>query len=201
MQTILLIEALESERVEVEPRHGYRFVVEHTGLGKTQAIVGLLSAVSRHRPAAVVNLGTSGSAALPVGTIAVCRSFVDRDMKLLADYGACWSLEAEAECELTDVICSGEPRRVCSTGDRFVTDSLPDGDVCDMEAFAMASLCRHLGLPFVSVKYVTDIVGQNSLKAWADKLHDARLALADFMQKKLGALVPDVNSKQSKSSH
>jgi adenosylhomocysteine nucleosidase len=33
---------------------------------------------------------------------------------------------------------------------------------------------------FVAVKYVTDIIGQNSREVWLDKLRDAREALKKF---------------------
>ena len=51
-----------------------------------------------------------------------------------------------------------------------------------MEAFAEALVCKKMNLSFVSVKYVTDIVGKNSLKAWEDKLSDARKGLQRFFE-------------------
>ena len=35
----------------------------------------------------------------------------------------------------------------------------------------------------VAVKYVTDIIGQNSVKHWEDKLADARKGLGEFFEK------------------
>ena len=57
-----------------------------------------------------------------------------------------------------------------------------DGDVVDMEAYAQAQVCRELGIPFLAVKYVTDIVGQNSVKHWEDKLADARRDLTAYFK-------------------
>ena len=56
------------------------------------------------------------------------------------------------------------------------------GDVIDMEAFAEALVCKKMNIPFVSVKYITDVVGKNSLKAWEDKLSDARKGLQRFFE-------------------
>ena len=40
---------------------------------------------------------------------------------------------------------------------------------------------EHLtALAFISVKYVTDIIGQNSVKHWEDKLADARQGLSHY---------------------
>ena len=46
-----------------------------------------------------------------------------------------------------------------------------------MEAYAQAWVCRTKNTPFIAVKYVTDIIGQNSVKHWEDKLADARKGL------------------------
>ena len=58
-----------------------------------------------------------------------------------------------------------------------------EGDVVDMEAYAEAQVCNELGIPFLSVKYVTDIIGQNSVKHWEDKLADARRGLSAYFEK------------------
>ena len=41
-------------------------------------------------------------------------------------------------------------------------------------------VCRSKEIPFISVKYVTDIIGQNSVKHWEDKLADARQGLSHY---------------------
>ena len=56
------------------------------------------------------------------------------------------------------------------------------GDVVDMEAYAQAWVCRTKNTPFIAVKYVTDIIGQNSVKHWEDKLADARKGLGAFFE-------------------
>ena len=82
--------------------------------------------------------------------------------------------------------CSGEKRfwteeGICNTGDGFLTElTHVSGDVVDMEAYAQAFVCRSKEIPFISVKYVTDIIGQNSVKHWEDKLADARQGLSNY---------------------
>lgn len=46
-------------------------------------------------------------------------------------------------------------------------------DVVDMEAYAQAGPAQAKGIPFIAIKYVTDVIGQNSIKHWEDKLADA----------------------------
>ena len=63
---------------------------------------------------------------------------------------------------------------------KFVELTHVSGDVVDMEAYAQAFVCRSKEIPFISVKYVTDIIGQNSVKHWEDKLADARQGLSHY---------------------
>ena len=51
-----------------------------------------------------------------------------------------------------------------------------------MEAYALAVVCGRMGLPFVSVKYITDVVGQNSVAHWEDRLADARKGLTVYFK-------------------
>ena len=43
-------------------------------------------------------------------------------------------------------------------------------------------------VPFIAVKYVTDIIGQNSVKHREDKLADARKGLGEFFEQIGGAV-------------
>ena len=71
-----------------------------------------------------------------------------------------------------------------NTGDDFVTEADKiDGDAIDMEAFADALVCRKFGVPFLSIKYITDVVGQNSMQVWEDRLESARKGLAAYFEK------------------
>ena len=49
-----------------------------------------------------------------------------------------------------------------------------------MEAFAQAMVCNEEHVPFMAVKYITDKIGENSVKIWNDKLADARNALESY---------------------
>ena len=55
-----------------------------------------------------------------------------------------------------------------------------DGAEHLMEAYAQAFVCTSKEIPFISVKFVSDVIGQNSVKHWEDKLADARTGLSHF---------------------
>ena len=89
------------------------------------------------------------------------------------------------DCQVGDILVC----RHCIDRDTFLTElSDVKGDVVDMEAFAQAFVCRAKNVPFIAVKYVTDIIGQNSVKHWEDKLADARKGLGEFFEQIGGAV-------------
>ncbi len=158
-----------------------------TGVGKTNAAHSLTEAILKHRPSLVINVGTSGTACHAVGDILVCRHFIDRDLQPLAIRG----LKAEIRVPADDTpslssIVEGRETAECftlSTGDSFVTETGGiDADAVDMEGFAEAQVCQHYGVPFVAVKYITDIIGQNSLSIWEEKLAQAKADLSQYFE-------------------
>ena len=160
-----------------------------TGMGKVKSAFYLSEAINHGQPDLVVNIGTAGAIHHQIGDIFVCRHFVDRDMQKLVDFGM------DYEIDSTDLLLQkGYCRNwigegVCNTGDTFLTElSDVKGDVVDMEAYAQAVVCRAKNVPFISVKYVTDILGQNSIKHWEDKLADARKGLEAFFEE-LGEVI------------
>lgn len=60
----------------------------------------------------------------------------------------------------------------CSTGDNFVTDpSAPLlGDMVDMEAYAIAKVCKRMGVEFECWKYISDKADDSSGGDWADNV-------------------------------
>ncbi len=176
----LVTYALKEEYPDISFPHD-QLIAVCTGVGKVNAAFRVAEAIHAHRPDRVLNIGTVGTVNHQLGDIFVCRKFVDRDMQKLSSFGLPYVLEFPAEKE--EPWKGKERAGVCNTGDSFLTE-LGDieGDVVDMEAYAQAVVCKELRVPFVAVKYVTDIIGQNSVKLWQDKLADARKALTQFFQ-------------------
>ncbi|MBO4730636.1 MAG: nucleosidase [Bacteroidaceae bacterium] len=188
---LLIVYALESEKISLHIKDAEQVEVT-TGIGKTQAAASLAFAIAEHQPDAVLNIGTVGSYRHNVGDILVSRHFVDRDMQRLPIDGVCRELDMSDlswGTELPSVIdgqAMSVPVRI-NTGDNFVFSPEEDlgCDAVDMESFAMAWTCRRVGVPFLSVKYVTDKLGENSVEAWAAKLEHARSALQAYFERYL----------------
>ena len=153
-----------------------------TGVGKVKSAFYLSEAISHAQPDLVVNVGTAGTIRHRVGDIFVCRHFVDRDMQKLAGLGIECEIDSAALLEAKGYCRHWTENGTCNTGDSFLTElTHVGGDVVDMEAYAQAFVCRAKEIPFISVKYVTDIIGQNSVKHWEDKLADARQGLSNYL--------------------
>ena len=86
----------------------------------------------------------------------------------------------------------------CNTGDTFLTEADGTGDVFDMESFAIAKVCRKHQIPFVGVKYVTDKIGDNSVKHWEEKLAEAQAGLQQFLDGNHLQVPDDYLSKEVK---
>ena len=116
----------------------------------------------------------------------VCRN-IDRDMQKLPMDLIKKDLDMQANSfgyGLKSII-DGVPsdhKVIINTGDNFVTSAEEDlgCDAVDMESFAVAWVCKQTAKPFLAVKYVTDVLGQNSISAWEEKLEHARIALQNY---------------------
>ena len=60
---------------------------------------------------------------------------------------------------------------VCGSGDNFVEDvenEIDSIDVFDMEAYALAKVCHHYHVPFISFKYITDGADRDASTDWGE---------------------------------
>src|SRR6188474_2134161 len=155
---ILIAMALPAEAAGVFESAGVE--VLFTGVGKVNAAVTLTRYLVRLRhesagPPLVLNFGTAGSARIPARTLVACRRFVDRDM----DVGALGFAPGETPFDtlpptLEFPACFTRlPDAICGSGDSFATKAHAVAcDVVDMEAYALAKVCRIEGAEFACAK-------------------------------------------------
>lgn len=136
-----------------------------TGVGKVNATYWVTKAIAQYKPTGIINLGTAGSLALPVGSMVECRKFVQADMNCQAigtqafvtpfEQGVSHNYLAIKHTKLPDV--------ACATADTFVQLNMDsarsfDGSpvVYDMEAYAIAKVCLLEKISFCCIKYISD---------------------------------------------
>ena len=182
---ILFVYAIPEEKIEINIPNAEVIYVE-TGIGKVNAAMHTMRAICEYHPDVVINLGSAGTLNHKVGDIIVCNRFIDRDLHNVTLDGVISEIEFDRDA-INRIFLSEHLMNhaklvgTCNTGDSFITEGTDiEGDVIDMESYAVADVCRNMGIPFVAVKYVTDVVGQNSAQEWYAKLKDAREGLTKF---------------------
>tara|TARA_Y100000593_G_C4281746_1_gene323147 strand:+ start:83 stop:643 length:561 start_codon:yes stop_codon:yes gene_type:complete len=155
-KNILIVCALEQEtQNELDD-----YNVLYTGVGKVNATYSLTRELLYQqtinydvRSKIVINYGTAASK-VHKGLIQ-CTRFIQRDM----DASPLGFKKGETPFEdgpsMIDFSTSGN-NNCCYTGDSFATDLTPYDDVVDMEAYALAKVCRHFDIEFISYKYISD---------------------------------------------
>ena len=180
---ILIVYAIPQEKIEINIPNAEVIYVE-TGIGKVNAAMRTMHAICEYHPDMVINIGSAGTLNHIVSDIFVCNHFIDRDLRKVTLDGVVSELEFGNDA--INRVFSGRELvyGTCNTGDSFITQGNDiEGDVIDMESYAEADVCREMGIPFFAVKYVTDVVGQNSSEEWFAKLADARQGLTAFFNK------------------
>ena len=176
----LIVMALPQEsrgRLEAAGAH-----LLYTGVGKVNAAATLARRLAELRcagtsPARVVNMGTAGSRGVAAHSLVACNRFRQRDMDVSGlgfPRGVTPFDETAAVLEFPPVF-THLPQLECSTADTFATTP-HDGDVVDMEAFALARVCLAERVRFGCIKYVTDGADGDSAAHWQAALDAASRA-------------------------
>lgn len=181
MKTILVTYAVKEEFITLNSSDNIQYV--RTSVGKTKSAYYLTRKIIEEKPDFVLNIGTAGTISHKVGDIFIARHFIDRDYKAIKLPGIEYEISGESLIknypELKSWLSTYDKVGICSTGDTFVTEvaSISE-DFVDMEAYTQAFVCKEMGVPFLSVKYITDIIGENSVEHWENKLADACVGLS-----------------------
>lgn len=161
----ILLVALEAELPYKKAPNNCKVI--YTGVGKINAAFATQKAINEAHNLGfhpkVINYGTSGSCSpLHSGLNRVTR-FVQRDMN--AEPLVMRSVTPfEAGLRFIDFGHDMTPGLTIGTGDNFVHELDPwllDNhiDIVDMEAYAIASVCKRMNVNFNCYKYITDYVG------------------------------------------
>ena len=184
-----LIVAMTSE-LEALRRAGITGAVQ-SGIGKAAAARTATEMILRDRPDCIINSGCAGGLA---PAVAVCDIVVgaqtayhdvwcgegnlrgqvqglpqrfDADPALLR---AARSVRTDAPLHC-GLICSGDQFLTTAAEDARMLDIYPDALACDMESAAIAQVCRHYGVPFLSFRIISDTRAGG---------HDRQTAYSDF---------------------
>jgi adenosylhomocysteine nucleosidase len=161
--------------------------VHYCGIGKINATFKTTEIILKTGCKHILNLGTAGSHRFATHSLIECKAFLQRDMDL-SPLGF-----PTGETPMDDIKGRIEvptwmtlPTGVCGTGDRFeVGPPKLDCDLVDMEAYAIAKVCKKLGVGLTSLKYITDGSDDQAHKDWYENLKPASRKLFEAYEQLL----------------
>tara|TARA_A100001011_G_scaffold321961_1_gene343139 strand:+ start:440 stop:1123 length:684 start_codon:yes stop_codon:yes gene_type:complete len=187
---VLIVSALE---VETQGQLN-TYDTLYTGVGKVNATYKLTQFIESWGTEfpydVVINYGTAGSRKIKKKTLVDCTKFVQRDM----DVTGLGFMRGETPFEkepplMLETKSDFNPigrHATCGSGDCFVEDkSQYYGEVVDMEAYALAKVCYHYDIPFISFKYITDGADEQAHEDWEKNLADG---IQEFQEKILSQI-------------
>lgn len=158
----------------------------YCGVGKVNAAYRLTDKLASWKkrcgrlPELVLNLGSAGSTYFGCGEIINCTSFVQRDFDATALGCAPYSTPYE---DIPIPLANGIRypaylEGICGTGDNFETgNDMSNWNVVDMEAYALAKICKLENISFGCLKYITDGADGAAAKSWQEGLTKAAVKL------------------------
>jgi len=138
----------------------------HIGVGKINATYNLTKLIREHKPSKVINYGTAGAINKGLSGIIECSKFYQRDM----DVRGLLDLKlGETPFDNINEIMISEKGYSCGSGDSFVSKKIEiDVDVVDMEAYALAKVCKLEGIDFKCFKYISDNADGDASSDWIE---------------------------------
>ena len=175
---ICIIVAMESEYalmhklLEAGGVPGHELVLERCGMGKVNAAVVATELIAREHPDLLISTGVAGSTShsIHTGDFVVSREIVFHDAWYGEgnEYGQVQDLPPRfsAPAQLVQKAAElGAIPGLIASGDKFIEDSkdvefilshFPDALAVDMESGALAQTCYLKGVPFVSLRLISD---------------------------------------------
>ena len=166
---VLIVCALEQEtQGQLDNYFDDERQILYTGVGKVNATLKLTQRLhSSHlhympkMPELVINYGTAGSRKIKKGQLVDCTKFIQRDMDVTGlgfmKHQTPYESPNEMVVRSTSEFNPIGKNYTCGTGDSFV-ENIEKGDsnidVFDMESYALAKVCYHYYISFISLLIV-----------------------------------------------
>jgi len=167
----LFLAAIQDETIGLE-------YFNHVGVGKINATYNTLRLINIHKPKIIINYGTAGAINKKLKGIVECTKFFQRDMDAT---GLEFEMGETPFDTIKEIIISEEGYS-CGTGDSFVNKKIGiEVDIVDMEAYAIAKVCKLENIEFKCFKYISDKADKNSAIDWSINSKIGAKAFSDFI--------------------
>ena len=156
MTTLIIALPEESEGIE-----GYSIYL--SGCGKVNATIATMEAIDAGAKK-IINYGTAGSVGNTSGLVEV-TGYVDRDMDV-RPLGF-----RLGQTPFEEGIRIGRKGLVVGSGDSFAVGKPEiECDIVDMEAYAIARVCKKYDVEFRCFKYISDKADENAASDWNENI-------------------------------
>jgi|TARA_B100000780_G_scaffold121683_1_gene85320 adenosylhomocysteine nucleosidase len=137
-----------------------------TGVGKINATHTITQLILKHKPEEIVNFGSVGSLNKEIKGLIEVTKFYQRDM----DVRGLMNLKlGETPFDSIHEIITNDAGYSCGTGDSFVQSKIEmNVDVVDMEAYALAKICKLHNVDFKCFKFISDNADENASNDWLE---------------------------------
>lgn len=163
---------------------GAEVIAVHCGIGKVNAASGAMY-LADHGCEVILNFGLSGGLdGVSFGEFVIPRRFLEHDFDFTGlGYKPCEKPEQEyiynadeRLVKLFNSLCGAKITDTAVCGDRFVSSAADrefliktfSASSCDMETAAIASVCHITGIPFVSIRRISDGADDTAIETYRD---------------------------------
>ena len=170
MDNLILI-ALPEEAPDLVNRPDVFF----TGIGKVNAAITAMRVINEYHPQRIINFGTAGGITVSSG-LYKCTRFVQRDL-IIPDIGIAITGNDPIEFETGGF--------TVSTGDDFVMNAkdIINADLVEMEAYAIAKVCKETYTDFLCYKYISDAADEHASGNWANSVSKGQPYYQEILKK------------------
>ena len=137
-----------------------------SGVGKINATYKCMELIYQFNPNEIINYGTAGAINSNCIGLIECTRFYQRDMDARGLLS--FKLGETPFDDLNEIIIS-QNGYSCGSGDSFVNQNIEmNVDVVDMEAYALAKVCKLKNIKFTCYKYISDNANSNANSDWIE---------------------------------
>ena len=168
-----MLKIIVALRQEINTLSGYD--VYYSGCGKVNATIATMEAISSGAKT-IINYGTAGAVRNLSGLIEP-TGFVDRDMDVRP-------LGFElGQTPFEEGIRIGHRGVIIGSGDTFaISKPNIECDLVDMEAYAIARVCKKYDIKFRCLKYITDNADDSSGSSWEEKVGNGAILFQEWLK-------------------
>ena len=181
---VLIVIACQEESNNLIEKLGVEIV--YTGIGKINATYHLTKILTQKKienklPKYVINIGSCGSRKFKKGQLVACNQFIQRDI----DCGKLGITPREEELYIIEhkKFINDLEYGVSGTGDNFATKpcKIQEVDLCEMEGYALAKVCKLENIDFISIKYITDGLDEDGHNDWDNNVLDSATSFYNYL--------------------